>query len=334
MPQSTVSTIVKNKEKWLAKEIGHNPLAKKFKSVADIRLERSMEIFVNQARASNLPLSGAIIQEKARAFATQLQLPEFKGSSGWLTKFVKRQKLSFKKICGESAAVDTEMTDEWVNSTLPGLIDEYEPHNIFNADETGLFYKCLPDKTFTFQKESCHGGKFSKQRLSVMCAANMDGSEKLPLLVIGKSKNPRCFKNVKSLPVLYESNTKAWMTSLIFEKWLIDLDKKFEMENRQVLMFVDNCTAHPKAVQEKLKFIKLHFFPPNATSVLQPLDLGVIKALKHHYRHSLVKQRIDEMEQRKAFTEITVLDAINILSKAWAVDVKPSTISSCFRKDS
>lgn len=301
MPQSTVSTIVKNKEKWLAKEIGHNPLAKKFKSVADIRLERSMEIFVNQARASNLPLSGAIIQEKARAFATQLQLPEFKGSSGWLTKFVKRQKLSFKKICGESAAVDTEMTDEWMNSTLPGLIDEYEPHNIFNADETGLFYKCLPDKTFTFQKESFHGGKFSKQPLSVMCAANMDGSEKLPLLVIGKSKNPRCFKNVKSLPVLYESNTKAWMTSLIFEKWLIDLDKKFEMENRQVLMFVDNCTAHPKAVQEKLKFIKLHFFPPNATSVLQPLDLGIIKALKHHYRYSLVKQRIDEMEQRKVY---------------------------------
>lgn len=129
-----------------------------------------------------------------------------------------------------------------------------------------------------------------------MCAANMDGSEKLPLLVIGKSKKPRCFKNVKSLPVTYESNGKAWMTSVLFEKWITDLDQKFANEGRKVLMFLDNCSAHPKAVQEKLKAIELKFFPPNTTSVLQPMDLGIIKNLKHYYRRTLVKQRLIEME--------------------------------------
>jgi hypothetical protein len=46
------------------------------------------------------------------------------------------------------------------------------------------------------------------------------------MFVIGKSKNPRCFKNVKSLPTEYVANKKAWMTSEIFTNWLHQIDKK------------------------------------------------------------------------------------------------------------
>ncbi|KAL4084299.1 hypothetical protein QTP88_028124 [Uroleucon formosanum] len=52
----------------------------------------------------------------------------------------------------------------------------------------------------------------------------MTETDKKKLLVIGKSKNPRCFKGVSSIPVFYENNTKAWMTSAIFEKTLNYLD--------------------------------------------------------------------------------------------------------------
>lgn len=69
--------------------------------------------------------------------------------------------------------------------------------------------------------------KKSKDRITVMVACNMTGLEKLKLLVIGKSKNPRCFKGIKSLDVDYEFNKKAWMTSEIYIKWLLKLDKKF-----------------------------------------------------------------------------------------------------------
>ena len=127
----------------------------------------------------------------------------------------------------------------------------------------------------------------------------MDGSEKLPLLVIGKSRNPRCMKNCHSLPVLYESNSKAWMTTAIFEKWLLELDEKFGEQKRHVILFIDNCPAHPKNIQDRLDFIKLEYFPPNTTSVLQPLDLGVIKNLKHYYRNNLVRKRLQELEEEK-----------------------------------
>jgi hypothetical protein len=50
-----------------------------------------------------------------------------------------------------------------------------------------------------------------------MVGADMTETEKLKLLVIGKSKQPRCFKkkNGASLPVTYEYNQKAWMLSTI-----------------------------------------------------------------------------------------------------------------------
>jgi hypothetical protein len=63
-----------------------------------------------------------------------------------------------------------------------------------------LFYKITPDKTLKFKGETCMGGKLSQERIIVMVVANRLGTEKRKLLVIGKPKKPRCFKNVVQLP--------------------------------------------------------------------------------------------------------------------------------------
>ncbi|KAK9679721.1 DDE superfamily endonuclease [Popillia japonica] len=93
-----------------------------------------------------------------------------------------------------------------------------------NADKFGLFFKLMPDKYYVFKGETCHGGKASKERLTVLACANSDGSEKLRLLVIGKAKNPRCLKNIRSFPVTYDAQSRAWMTGLRFIDWLKALD--------------------------------------------------------------------------------------------------------------
>ena len=45
----------------------------------------------------------------------------------------------------------------------------------FNADETGLFYKCLPNKTPALKGDTCTGQKIPKEKISILVAANMDG---------------------------------------------------------------------------------------------------------------------------------------------------------------
>ena len=71
----------------------------------------------------------------------------------------------------------------------------------------------------------------SKERVTVLVTASMIG-EKLHLFVIGKYANPRCFKGDKKLPVLYNSDTKTWMTSVLFEKWLRNLDFRMQKQGR------------------------------------------------------------------------------------------------------
>ena len=71
---------------------------------------------------------------------------------------------------------------------------DYSPDDIFNCDETSLFYWALPDKTLGVKDQSCKGGKNAQDRLIIMFACSSTG-EKLLQLVIEKSYNPRCFKS-------------------------------------------------------------------------------------------------------------------------------------------
>ena len=95
--------------------------------------------------------------------------------------------MSFKTVCGESESVDVEATNSWKDNLLQ-MISDRDTKDIFNIDEMGLFFKCTPNKTLAFKGESC-SGKHSKERITLLFGANMDGSEKLPLLMIGKSAN-------------------------------------------------------------------------------------------------------------------------------------------------
>ena len=113
-----------------------------------------------------------------------------------------------------------DTVESWTTITLPSILEGFAPENVFNVDKTGLFFKLLPDRMLSFKKEVCHGRKLSKEGIPVLVGGNANGSEKLPLLVIGKSKNPRCFKSVGSLPVEYTSSKKAWMNADLFTNWL------------------------------------------------------------------------------------------------------------------
>lgn len=114
-----------------------------------------------------------------------------------------------------------------------------------------------------------------------MAAANAAG-DKLPMFVIGKSTRPRCFAGIRNLPCRYRSQKKSWMDCTLFEEWVRELDRTFMGEGRKDALIVDNCAAHPHI--EGLKAIQLVFLPPNTTSETQPMDQGVNRSLKAHYR--------------------------------------------------
>ena len=65
---------------------------------------------------------------------------------------------------------------------------------LYNCDETGLYYRMLPAKTLASRSErEASGMKKMKERVTLMTCLNASGMHKMPLVVVGKSANPRCF---------------------------------------------------------------------------------------------------------------------------------------------
>lgn len=104
--------------------------------------------------------------------------------------------------------------------------------------------------------------------------------------------------------------------------------KKFHRQNRTVLLFIDICTAHNNI--PLLQNVKVLFFPPNMTSVVQPMDQGVIRNLKHFY-WGLVVQKILSGIDTEEMVKIDLLDACRMIQNAWQ-KVTCDTVANCFRK--
>lgn len=212
--KTQVYEILKNKEKikeeWMRG--GNGDIKRKPKESHHDDVNSTVLEWFMDARSRNLPVSGTIIQEKAREIANHFGKVDFKASNGWLESFRTRHNIRFNQICGEAKDVDMESVTEWT-SHITDLIKGFTLKDIANCDETGLFYRALPDKTMCFKGEKCQGGKQSKERLTVLFCAFADGKIEKPL-VIGKSLRPRCFNNtnVPQLPVYWRANKKAWMT--------------------------------------------------------------------------------------------------------------------------
>ncbi|KAK8771219.1 hypothetical protein V5799_025538 [Amblyomma americanum] len=324
IPKSTLSTYIKNKraiEDALEAEVASERKRMRLAKYPD--LEKALLLWNKEMRAQDIPLSGPVILAKAADFALRLGYDDVAASDGWLHRFRERYDLVFRAVSGEMKAVNLETCESWRSEVLQGYQRKYSPQDIFNADETGLFFKLLPAKTITYKDDKCTGGKRSKERVTVMVVANMTGSEKLPLFVVGKSSNPRCFKNIRSLPTDYVANRKAWMTGELFKQWLMKVDKKFERCGRKILLLVDNCSAHKIEVQTNA--VELAFLPANTTAVLQPMDQGIIKNLKTFYRRHILERIILCQNY-----EVTLLSALHMLVRAWE-QVTGATIANCYR---
>ena len=130
-------------------------------------------------------LAGPQLIEKARQIAEARGKPNFKGSNGWLTKWKARHNIKRVRICGESGDVHGE-TVQSLKERLPEVVRGYDKDNIWNMDETGVFWQALPETGFG-QKEEGMQGREAENYGCIFVTA--DGAKEKPI-VIWHSENP------------------------------------------------------------------------------------------------------------------------------------------------
>ncbi|CAG8739779.1 1230_t:CDS:2, partial [Gigaspora rosea] len=276
--RSTITKIFKQKQWSDARKVSKNANALKITGPKFPQIEQALGMWIGTAEQRQLILTGEVIRQKALEFATALGVPEK----------------------AESAPVEFL---EQFREELKDVLKLYEPQDIFNTDECGLFYCMEPDTSLLTSVRK--GKKKNKSRNTVVCMSNADGTEKIKPLVINKFRMPLAFRyegitSYNQLPVNYDYNEKAWMRQNIFKAI-------FRIQERRILLLVDNATSHT------------------------PMDAGIINTFKAHYKRLYINQVIHDFDRGvEEPSKIDILQAIRLVKAAWEA-ISTETLKNCWR---
>lgn len=292
-------------------------------------VEDALYLWFLQERNRHTPISGPILAMKAKFFYKEItKKDDFVASKGWLEGFKSRHGIRLMTITGEKLSNDATCVEPFISRFLQRVKDlDLCPSQVYNADESGLFWRVIPNKTFvSYDEKSVPGRKVSKERVTILPCANASGTHTLKLVVIGKSKNPRAFKNI-DLPVHYYGQKSAWMTKDLFKKWfdecfVPEVKKWLKDHNLQqkALLVLDNAPGHPS--EEELttedKCITAIFLPPNCTALIQPMDQHIIHFVKQDYKKKLLLTAISKDQPiEKTLKEFNMKDLVFALCQSW-----------------
>ena len=362
LPKSTISTWLKNREAIKAANVASGVTSvTSFKRPAILEeMEKLLMIFIKDKELAGDSISESVICAKALDIYKDLKksLPEvdhgdFKASRGWFEKFKGRTGIHSVVRHGEASSADKAAAEKFVGEFGKFVDSEgYTPQQVFNCDETGLFWKRMPNRTFiTKEEKALPGHKPMKDRLTLMLCANASGDFKVKPMLIYHSETPRAFTKsnvVKSkLPVFWRSNKKAWCTREYFCEWLCEVFapqvREYLLEKHlplKCLLTMDNAPAHPPSVQDvligELSFIQVMFLPKNTTSLLQPMDQQVISNFKKLYTKQMFQKCFEVTNDTdltlKDFwkSHFSILTCVKLIDAAWqALSVR--TLHSAWR---
>jgi hypothetical protein len=104
------------------------------------------------------------------------EMPTF--SNGWLSGFQARYQVKSQSRHGEAAEVAPEHIRNEVES-IQEVLRTFAPRDRYNCDETGLFWKRIPSRSFSTRAVPAR--RRDKTRITAHFCCNSDGSDKLPI---------------------------------------------------------------------------------------------------------------------------------------------------------
>ena len=304
-------------------------------------------------RALRVSVSNSVLQAKTmqirQHFLTHGGLEDrhkealelFQVSDGWLGAFVRRNDIHPRLLHGEDRRVDVDTLTRSIGE-FRSKIKGYRLECIYTVDNPLLYYRLFPRKSYF---EPDHHGKVSTNGLKSMMAmdrltaylcCNVDGSRKLPVSLIGTSKDPLWFRFRNNPRSPYLCQQQACADRVTFRHWFFDVFIPYirNVTKRPVALVLDENVPHEKDLEDPDEQVQLISLPSAFTNRQEPMRNGLITEWRHEYRHELLTRMIDEMddreERRKASGHLradllgmseghnpSLLDASEIASTAW-----------------
>ncbi|XP_038524438.1 tigger transposable element-derived protein 1-like isoform X5 [Canis lupus familiaris] len=356
--ESTVRTIKRNEAAIRASMESVSPVCAKVLCVprdANIeKMETALTFWVEDQTIGGRPLTLKAICSQAKRIYKQLvettgkgNPDKFHASKGWFEKFRHRYSLRNSRLMGEEEPLDAQSAPRY-SKQVQRLIRArgYEPQQVFNAEETSLFWKCMPSRTFREKDKNPESLEEAKDRISLIFCANAAGDKMIKPLLLYKDPNPACLleKDKKRLPVFWRSHPKVSLTAALFLDWFhncfIHQARSYLIEKNlefRVLLILDRGPNHPDSLFFAHPNVDIVFLPLEGTSYLQPLDQGIIEAFRRYYTKHMFDHFADCIEKNPCLTlketwqQYNIADALVVIKEAMD-DIKPAALNKAWWK--
>lgn len=216
----------------------------------------------------------------------------------FIDSFMQRNNLTIRtasNIKRSRSSVSREDINNFFNNALIAL-DDVKPENLYNYDETnitddpGAKKVIVPRNTRRVERVQEH----SRASISLMVCGNANG-DLLPPMTVYKAQNLYENWTTGGPPgSLYANSPSGWFDMNLFEQWFDGLFlphvQSTRAEGDKVVLIGDNLASHfsPKVIQScQENNIYMTPFPPNATHLMQPLDVAVFGPMKKKWRQIL-----------------------------------------------
>lgn len=185
LPNQTLSNWIKNESRYRASVLNLPKDACYIIETKNAKVETVLVRWLENQRAQNIPVSAKMIKGAAVMTHTVLQdwfvtqdgevdvNPSF--SASWFDSFKKRNQITYCQLHGEAGSVDMKAIEPELVE-IRQLCSQYDPENIYNCDETGLYLKELNYKSYTVEGKNAGGKPHRDCRVSLLVCVNASGS--------------------------------------------------------------------------------------------------------------------------------------------------------------
>lgn len=349
VPQNIITNVEEEEDDFEDVILKHHST----RSLQNQMLRKILHEWIYQTSWNSIPITFPILKDTAASIWQKLPLDKRTGkgffSYKWMLKFLEKcqieppsQNKNFLEINKPKKIWSYEERD-----TLKNYLSKIPKKDLFTLDETLLAYNLPLDKSY-------YGISKLKRQIEIMTimfCCNVDASEKLNPLIIGKYENYQCFKSefgskndtyheeiMNKYGIEYYSNKESFLTSTIFHKWLITWDDKLKLINRQIYIILDDCCSHRIS---NIRLTNITLIYTRSQNKFLPFNWGIIDEFKTKYRQQTYQALIDlqntitklEKSPKKVIltfqqSKINMINAFKLIKKSWDSITEMSILAS------
>ncbi|CAK1542899.1 unnamed protein product [Leptosia nina] len=277
------------------------------------RLETALCTWILQTSRAHgdLPITYSDVHSMIVRFKTDLKIKEgFYFNREWINNFRRRHNLFLvPSVRQQYVSRKTNNAIQQFNSRVYHTMRFSKPTlsvpQVYILDEAGLYWRLRSPKSK------------DPDLLTFLTCTNVTGHHKLPLLVVGKTKDPVDFRNAE-MPIHYDSQINGWINRIIFKEWFYECfaPAVLDEDTDGALLLVDSATCHPPPGDLAMPHekIKVLYVPPGHKQ--EQRSKFIHDMIKKNYKDKLLSTAI-EKDNPDYLTNITLKEMAYLLADCW-----------------